>query len=346
MADAAGMGSTPLVSILIPAYDAGKWIEETIRSALAQTWPRTEIIVVDDGSTDETSAIARRFESSGVQVVSTRHAGAAAARNTALSHSRGAYIQWLDADDLLSPAKIECQMQAAERAASPRVLLSSGWVHFHHRPANARIVPTALWHDLSPTEWLVRKMSGNLHMPNSTWLVSREITRAAGPWDTRLVVDDDGEYFCRVLLASDAVKFVPVAMAYYRLAGFSSVSRIGASRPKLEALLLSMRFHIQYLRSLEDSPRTRSACLAYLNTWYLYFLPDRHGMVPQLEQWAAELGGALEEPTLSWKYEWLRRLWGWPAARRAQLLLPRIRWTGANRWDKLLSRLGARRDLK
>jgi glycosyltransferase involved in cell wall biosynthesis len=335
MGDTAGMGSTPLVSILIPAYNAGQWIGETIRSALAQTWPCTEIIVVDDGSTDETLAIARRFESADVKVLTVRHAGAAAARNTALSLSQGAYIQWLDADDLLSPTKIECQMQAAEQAASPRVLLSSGWVHFHHRPRNAGIVPTALWHDLSPTEWLVRKMSGNLHMPNCTWLVSRELTRDAGLWDTRLVVDDDGEYFCRVLLASDAIKFVPVVMTYYRLAGFSSLSRVGA-------LLISMRLHIQYLRSLEDSPRTRSACRTYLNNWYLHFLPDRYGLVPQLQQWAAELGGALEEPTLSWKYDWLRRLGGWPAARRAQLLLPRIRWTGVNQWDKLLSRLARR----
>jgi hypothetical protein len=185
-------------------------------------------------------------------------------------------------------------------------------------------------------------MSGNLHMQTGTWLVSRELTRDAGPWDTRLLVDDDGEYFCRVLLASDAIKFVPVAMTYYRVAGFSSLSRVGASRPKLEALLISMRFHIQYLRSLEDSPRTRSACRTYLNNWYLHFLPDRHGLVPQLEQLAVELGGALEEPTLSWKYDWLRRLWGWPAARRAQLLLPHIRWMGTNQWDKLLSRLARR----
>lgn len=54
MGGAVDMGSKPLVSILIPAYNAEKWIGETIRSALAQTWPRKEVIVVDDGSTDET----------------------------------------------------------------------------------------------------------------------------------------------------------------------------------------------------------------------------------------------------------------------------------------------------
>ena len=174
------MSSKPLVSILIPAYNAQELIGETIQSALAQTWPRKEIIVVDDGSTDETFAVARRFESVNVKVVTKPNAGAAAARNKALSLSQGDYVQWLDADDLLSPNKIECQMLAAEQAASRRVLLSSGWVYFHYRTKHTSIVPTALWHDLSPTEWLVRKMTHNLHMQTSTWLVSRELTLDAG----------------------------------------------------------------------------------------------------------------------------------------------------------------------
>src|SRR5438552_1635687 len=122
-------------------------------------------------------------------------------------------------------------MLAAEQEASRRVLLSSGWVHFHYRTKNISIAPTALWHDLSPTEWLVRKMSLNLHMQTATWLVSRELTMDAGAWDTRLLSDDDGEYF---ILASDSIKFVPVAMIYYRMAGFSSLGSVGSSRAKLE----------------------------------------------------------------------------------------------------------------
>ena len=79
----------PLISILIPAYNAQAWISDTLRSALAQTWEPKEIIVVDDGSTDRTLAIARRFESSQLRVVTQKNQGAAAARNTALSLSKG-----------------------------------------------------------------------------------------------------------------------------------------------------------------------------------------------------------------------------------------------------------------
>ena len=95
-----------LVSILIPAFNAQESIAETLQSAIAQTWPRKEIIVVDDGSTDATLAIARQFESDSVRVVTQKNQGAAAARNMAFSLSHGDYIQWLDADDLLAPDKI------------------------------------------------------------------------------------------------------------------------------------------------------------------------------------------------------------------------------------------------
>src|ERR1700722_5430389 len=102
----------PLVSILIPAYNAQEWIVDTIRSAIAQTWQRKEIIVVDDGSSDGTAIVAQRFASKEVTVVSTENQGAAAARNRALQHCKGDYIQWLDADDLLARDKIERQLAA------------------------------------------------------------------------------------------------------------------------------------------------------------------------------------------------------------------------------------------
>src|SRR6266566_242620 len=137
----------PLVSILIPAYNAGPWLAESISSALAQTWGRKEIIVVDDGSKDDTLAIARRFEPEGIQVVTQSNAGAAAARNKAFSLSRGDYIQWLDADDLLAPDKIEVQLAATEGHRNKFTLLSSSWGQFYYRVSKARFRPSPLWCD-------------------------------------------------------------------------------------------------------------------------------------------------------------------------------------------------------
>lgn len=328
----------PLVSILIPAYNAEEWIADTIRSALAQTWPRKEIVIVDDGSTDGTLAVARRFASSQVSVVTQENQGAAAARNKALSLCQGDHIQWLDADDLLSPDKVTRQMEARDRGCSERTLLSSGWGYFIYRLHRAEFAPTALWCDLSPAEWLTRKMGQNLHMQTATWLVSRELTDAAGPWDTRLLGDDDGEYFCRVLLASDGVRFVSEARVYYRRSGHDRLSYIGRSSRKMEAQFMSMRLHIGYLRSLEDSERVRPACVRYLQNWLISFYPERMDIVREAEKLAEDLGGRLETPRLSWKYDWIRRLFGWPLAKRAQIFLPRLRWSVLTWWDRALFR--------
>jgi glycosyltransferase involved in cell wall biosynthesis len=220
---------TPLVSILIPAYNAERWIADTIRSALAQTWPRKEVIIVDDGSGDRTLEIAEQFVFSNVLVVTQQNQGASAARNKAFELCQGDYIQWLDADDLVSPDKVAKQMAAAEQYQDTRRLLSSGWGYFMYRPSLAKFLPTPLWCDLSPVEWLLRKMGQNLHMQTATWLVSRELTHAAGPWDARLSLDDDGEYFCRIVLASNAIQFVPDAKVFYRQPGFDRLSSIDRS---------------------------------------------------------------------------------------------------------------------
>jgi len=332
------VNAKPLVSILIPAFNAQEWIADTLRSAIAQTWERKEIIVVDDGSTDHTLAIARQFESDCVHVVLQKNQGAASARNRALSLCQGDYIQWLDADDLLAPNKIARQMAALVRDRSRRTLLSSEYGKFLYQWQRAQFVRTSLWEDLSPTEWLLRKMGENLFMQTATWLVSRELSEASGPWDTRMLSDDDGEYFCRILLNSDGTRFVPSARVYYRAFPFDGLGFVGKSERNREALWLSMQLHIGYLRSLEDSPRTRKACLAYLQRNLINFYPEMDHIVRQVEQIAADFGERLEPPDLSWKYSWIKTAFGWNVAKNTALQMREIRWSLEKSLDKTMLR--------
>jgi GT2 family glycosyltransferase len=327
------------VSILIPAYNAEAWVADTIQSALAQTWQRKEIIVVDDGSKDRTVEVAQTFASKNVAVVSIQNQGAAAARNHALQLSQGDYIQWLDADDLLAADKIERQLAALRETDGTKILLSSSWAHFNYRTRQARFLPTSLWRDLSPVEWLLKKMGENLHMQTATWLTSRELSEAAGRWDTRLLSDDDGEYFCRVLLASEGTRFVPEAKVFYRVTSSNRLSHIGMSDKKKDAMLLSMKLHIQYLRSLEESERVRQACLTYLQIWYGMCYPERPDIVRDLQAVAAQLKGRLEPPRLRWKYAWMRPIFGWNVAKRAQIELPQLKASLARAWDKVMYRM-------
>ena len=327
----------PLVSILIPAHNAEQWIEDTIRSALAQTWPNKEIIIVDDGSTDQTLSIAQKFAFKTVSVIAQKNQGAAAARNKAFALSQGNYIQWLDADDLLSSEKISKQMEVAQAAQDKRLLLSSPWAYFMYRPAKARIIPSPLWSDLSPLEWLVRKCEHNAHMQPATWLVSRELTEAAGPWDTRLSLDDDGEYFSRVLLASSGTRFVAEVKSYYRMSSSTSQSSVDSSRKKLDSQFLSMQLHLQYLLSLEDSERTRSACIRYLQSRLAHFYPNRPDIFDQAVKLAAELGGKLQIPRMGWKYAWIEKTFGFNTAKAVQLRYNVYKSSALRAWDKIMS---------
>jgi len=338
----------PLVSILIPAYNAEACLGDALRSALAQTWEPKEIIVVDDGSTDRTLAIAKCFESENVRVVTQTNQGAAEARNKAFSLSRGEYIQWLDADDLLAPDKIALQMAAVKQCQNSRIIFSSAFGIFMHRYYRAEFTPTELWRDLSPVEWLLIKMSSNVYMQTGVWLVSRELAEAAGPWDNQLLGDDDGEYFSRVLLHADEIRFIGDAKVYYRKPRHNSLSYIGQSARKRQAQWRSMQLHIDYVRSLEDSKRTRAACVQYLQDSATLFYGERYDIFVRGQEIALDLGGQLWAPTLPRKYALIQKICGWLFAKRTAAVLRRVRWSVIRGWDKALYQVDTalRRDLR
>lgn len=201
------------------------------------------------------------------------------------------------------------------------------------RTSRTYFQPTRLWCDLSPAEWVLRKMGENLHMQPATWLASRELTEAVGPWDIRLI-DEDGEYFNRLVLASDGVKFVPEAKVHYRMTGFRSYT----SRCNWDTggRSLSIRIQIKQLQSLGNTEQVRTACLNYLQTWLVYFYPERPDIVQNLEEIADEIGGKLETPSLRWKYAWLGRLFGYRFGKRAQFLLPELKWSLKATFDRAL----------
>jgi glycosyltransferase involved in cell wall biosynthesis len=103
------------VSVIIPAFNAERWITETIQSARAQTYAPIEVIVADDGSVDATTAMA---EKSGAIVVRTNGAGPGGARNAGLATARGEFVQFLDCDDLLAPQKIARQVAVLQQSGA------------------------------------------------------------------------------------------------------------------------------------------------------------------------------------------------------------------------------------
>ncbi|MDZ4120909.1 MAG: hypothetical protein U1C33_00715, partial [Candidatus Cloacimonadaceae bacterium] len=244
--------------------------------------------------------------------------------------------------DLLAPDKIEKQMDAAHRIGNPKVLLSCSWGRFFYRYWKANFVPDSLWRDLSPVEWLIASFSTSDWMSSSAWVVSRTLTELAGPWDERLSKNQDGEYFCRVIAKSDKVVFVPEAKEYVRRSNTGSVSS-SLSRRALESLFLSKNLCIRYLLSLEDSERSRKACVEFLQNGIGYYYPDHTDLVKKAEDLAHELGGPLSPPSLRWKLAVVKTIIGYPLAERARRSWSALKILISGNWDRLLWSLSSKK---
>lgn len=329
----------PLVSILIPAYNSEKWIKATIQSAHAQTWSNKEIIIVNDGSTDNTFQVAKEFESKTVKVISQKNSGASVARNRALSESQGDFIQWLDADDILAPDKIEIQLSNSDLNPQTSVLHSSAWGFFYFRVKKARFVPSPLWQDLSPLNWLVNHMGEGYYMYPAAWLVSRNLTELAGPWDERLSYNDDGEYFCRVVASSEMVKFSPKALSYHRGGNLSSISRSTGSEKAIESLDLSVNLCIDHLLKLENSELTRNASINNLQKVISMIYQKNSTIVAANQKRIIELGGSITPVSRTSKFILVQEIFGV----RTALFLKSKLWDSQiliqKYWDKLLGML-------
>jgi glycosyltransferase involved in cell wall biosynthesis len=334
----------PLVSILIPAYNAEKWIAQTLASAIKQDHPRKEIILVNDGSSDRTLEIARTFASDSVKIINQPNAGGPAARNTALSHAQGDYLQWLDHDDVLAPDKISAQLRHGEAGQNNLILFSCPFGVFYHRPERAAFHSGPLWRDLLPTDYFHLKFSGNTYFQSSSWLVSRKLTELAGHWWSVRSPDDDGEYFCRVVAAAERICFVPDARCYWRVGNYLSFSE-ARSAAALDAFFKSTCRSIEHYLSLENTERSRAACVRFLQDRLIYVYPEFPDLAKQMSDRAVQLGGRLSDPPLDWKYRWIKLVFGWPAAKRVSRFCPKLRVSLERTFDQVMCHLSSPRSV-
>jgi glycosyltransferase involved in cell wall biosynthesis len=313
---------SPLISILIPCHNAARWLPETLESALAQTWPRREVVVVDDGSTDDSLAVARRFEPRGVRVIAQANRGASAARNAAWRASQGEWLQFLDADDLLAPDKIALQFALAA-STGPDFALCSRWTRFTTSFADADFRPQPLCCDSDPVSWMVRKLGDSDMMHPAAWLTSRQLLDRAGPWNESLSLDDDGEFFSRVVLASRGVRHSPAAVSYYRsnLAGSLSARHTAAA---WRSAFLSHQLCAEGLLRQEESPRTRRACAnLFQRLAYAVYL-DCPELLPACVREVRRYGGSDAPSEGGAPFRFATKLLGWKAAKQLQRLRARF----------------------
>ncbi len=305
----------PLVSILIPCHNAGRWVAATLDSALAQTWARTEIIVVDDGSCDDSADVVARYAGRGVKLITQPNRGASAARNAALAAAKGDFIQFLDADDLIAPDKIALQMQRLI-SASLLHMASGEWARFTDDPAKAEFAGEPTWRDLSGLEFQLLHYEAGWMMQPAAWLCPRALLDEAGPWDETLSLNDDGEYFNRVMLASAGILFCPGSRTYYRSGVAGSLSR-RVDAVSLRSLWKSNELNCD--RLLAAAGRSSRAKNAAANGWQrIAFLvyPALPALADAAEVRMRALGGTTFPMPVGPTFRRLARVTGWRLAKR------------------------------
>ena len=243
-----------LVSIIIPLFNKEKYISETIESAFSQDYPNIEIIVVDDGSTDQSLEIVQRYKGK-IQIHTQVNQGAPRARNFGFRKSKGEYIQFLDADDILGPKKISSQV--GRLTGEQFAIATCPWVHDNEALESRK----SIYKDFECSADLLHAIwsSGEFFNPAS-WLLPRDIVEKAGPWDEELLVDQDGEYFARVLLQGCKVLFAEKGFCTYTKPSVENVSNLN-SYEKKKSLVQSLEKSVRIIQASKYKRRLGRACL-------------------------------------------------------------------------------------
>ena len=253
----------PLVSIIITNYNYGRFLGEAIESALAQTWQEREILFIDDGSTDDSVEVARRYP---ITLFTQKNSGVCIARNNALSVARGEYVSFLDADDRLAPTAIE-HMLARLRDAPPDVGYIYGQMQYFG-------VKTGLF---ASQPFDPRKLAKANFICATTLLRKQIIIDAGGYDDGFRMLREDWELYLRLWSRGYRGEFLPEVILEYRKHKGPSV---GTSPTKALTIAMLLRLYPGLMwRHVLKHPWRYGSRVLFGN------LQDRFGRYgPQLEE--------------------------------------------------------------
>jgi glycosyltransferase involved in cell wall biosynthesis len=289
-----------------------------LESVFGQTWSAIEVIVVDDGSTDDSAAVISQFKRQNLKLIRKNNEGQTVALNVCLSNSTGDFIQYLDADDIISRDKIERQVERL--IDRPDCVASAEWARFHSGPAEAQFRAESVWRDLNPLDWLALSREGGLGMMfPALWLVPRSLANRIGPWRPELTLNNDAEYFTRMLLSAKEVLFCEGARAYYRSGIQASLSGT-RSRAGWISQTKVLDLCERRVLAAENSERMRKGFALSWQHFAHACYPYEPTFAEEALRRANQLYPITIEPDGGPTFRAVSRLLGWRLARRLQVV--------------------------
>lgn len=289
------MKKTPLVSILVPLYNSEKYIAETIENCLNQSYENIEIIIVNDGSTDNSLQIAREYEEKHdkIKVFTQENLGAPAARNKAFERSSGDYIQYLDADDLLHKDKISSQMQRIEKENDNDATFVFGrYTEFYPNDniENLELYDFSFNKDYEDYKvFLIDFLISQKSLVCMTWLIPRNIMEVAGPWREDLTKNQDSDFLARIVSKSEKFIYVKDSISYYRRGLNNSIS-MRRDKEAYSSYLKSCNSYYKVLESHLDVKHARDALRLLYSRYICYTYPKHFELREMAERQIKLLG--------------------------------------------------------
>jgi glycosyltransferase involved in cell wall biosynthesis len=328
---------SPLVSVVVPVFNGVGFVVDAITSVVRQTYANLEIIVVDDGSTDDSASVVNAITDPRIRYVFQQNQGQSAAINYGVSISTGQFIKILDADDWINPTHIASQVEAI--GDSTDVIASCRWGYFvndFRSPAIRSELTNASYDD--PMLWIVDSLTRDEGMMGGwMWLIPRQVWDRAGGYDSRLSLNNDFHFSIAILLASKGVRFAEGAIYSYRK-GLPGALSATYGRKAMESALMTTQLGTQLLLARENSDRIRRIAADRFQSWLFKFYPKFFDLVESTESRIHELGGSSVQMQGGRLLKLIMPIIGWKGVRRLQELALLAGW-GHIRSRKNLRRL-------
>ncbi len=241
------MNHAPLISVIIPAYNAERTILETIASVQQQTFSNFELIVINDGSKDRTLELLHNIADERLKIFSYENGGLPVARNRGISHATGEFIAFLDADDLWTPDKLEAQLEALQQQKEAGVAYS--WTYFMDNQGKT----------LSPGEHIF--LEGNVYADllvnnfvasGSNPLIRKQAIESIGGFDSAFPHCADWEYWLRLAACWHFVVVTKHQILYRQSSGGMSSKIDGIEKQQIimiEKVYRAVPQKLQYLKN-------------------------------------------------------------------------------------------------
>ena len=305
------MNSFPLVSVLIPLYNAEQYIEDTIIRLKKQTYPNIEVIILDDHSTDKSLKIAQKYVSEQVHVYVNPKKGGNSARNYAFLQSRGEYVKFIDADDFCSDNMIKSQMERILSEGTRQTVVFSP-VRMYYPDGQLFVPPRGIDRDYVPSiELLLDIWRGKGFNCPHCHLMHRSLVNKVNGWNENIIKNQDGEFFARIYAAADKALAVDSEYAVWWQTG-SGVSTQMSLRA-IESVCETHCIISDLIYSYRNDEETRKICGRFIGAYVFFNYPLIKPLLPQIETYCEKTNTVLYFPKQR-RISILKALLGWKIA--------------------------------